>query len=108
MFVFGRYEMYNPYASDTKNTAYDYTAVKRMAAGINYYPIPQVAVKAEFSKRFLKTIYNDEPSINIGVAYEGWFDTDHRKLAQKERQDYDALQQRINDLQRQLNELKKQ
>ncbi len=108
MYVFGRYEMYNPYASDTKNTAYDYTAVKRMAAGINYYPIPQVAVKAEFSKRFLKTIYNDEPSINIGVAYEGWFDTGHRKLAQKEQQDYDALQQRINDLQRQLNELKKQ
>ncbi len=108
LYVFGRYEQYNPYASNTKGTAYDYTEVKRMAAGINYYPVPQVAVKAEFSKRFLKSVYNDEPSLNIGIAYEGWFDTGHRKLAKKEQHDYEQLQQRINDLQRQLNELKKQ
>ena len=108
LYVFGRYEQYNPYASNTKGTAYDYTEVKRMAAGINYYPVPQVAVKAEFSKRFLKSAYNDEPSLNIGIAYEGWFDTGHRKLAKKEQHDYEQLQQRINDLQRQLNELKKQ
>jgi hypothetical protein len=73
LFLFGRYEQYNPYASATKSTSYDYTAVKRMAVGLNYYPIRQVVVKAEFSKRFLKSLYNDEPSINIGVAYEGFF-----------------------------------
>lgn len=73
LFVFGRYEQYNPYASATKATAYDYTAVKRMAVGLNYYPLRQVVVKAEFSKRFLKSLYNDEPAINIGVAYEGFF-----------------------------------
>lgn len=73
LFVFGRYEQYNPYASATKATSYDYTAVKRMAVGLNYYPLRQVVVKAEFSKRFLKSLYNDEPAINIGVAYEGFF-----------------------------------
>ena len=73
MYVFGRYEMYNPYASNTKGTAYDYTAVKRMAVGVNYYPIPQIVVKAEYSNRFLKSIYNNEPAFNIGVAYEGFF-----------------------------------
>ena len=73
MYVFGRYEAYNPYASNTKATAYDYTAVKRMAVGVNYYPIPQIVVKAEYSNRFLKSIYNNEPAINIGVAYEGFF-----------------------------------
>jgi hypothetical protein len=73
LYVFGRYEAYNPYASKTKGTAYDYTAVKRMAAGLNYHPVPQIVIKAEYSKRFLKSIYNDEPSINIGVAYEGFF-----------------------------------
>ena len=73
LYVFGRYEAYNPYASNTKGTAYDYTAVKRMAVGLNYHPIPQVVIKGEYSKRFLKSIYNDEPSINIGVAYEGFF-----------------------------------
>ena len=73
MYVFGRYEMYNPYASQTKNTPYDYTAVKRMAVGVNYYPLPQIVVKAEYSQRFLKKLYNNEPAINIGIAYEGFF-----------------------------------
>ena len=73
LYVFGRFEAYNPYASDTKGTAYDYTAVKRVAAGIHYHPVPEVVIKAEYSKRLLKSIYNDEPSLNIGVAYEGFF-----------------------------------
>ena len=73
LYVFGRYEAYNPYASDTKGTPYDYTAVKRMAIGVNYHPIPEIVIKAEYSKRFLKSLYNDEPAVNIGVAYEGFF-----------------------------------
>ena len=73
MYVFGRYEMYDPYASQTKNTPYDYTAVKRMALGVNYYPLPQIVVKAEYSQRFLKKLYNNEPAVNIGIAYEGFF-----------------------------------
>ena len=47
LYLFGRYEHYNPYASKTKNTSYDYTNVKRMAVGINYYPVKQIVVKAE-------------------------------------------------------------
>ena len=73
LYVFGRYEAYNPYASDTKGVSYDYTAVKRMAVGLNYHPIKQIVIKAEYSKRFLKSKYNNEPSVNIGVAYEGFF-----------------------------------
>jgi len=73
LYVFGRYEAYNPYASDTKGVSYDYTAVKRMAVGLNYHPIKQIVIKAEYSQRFLKSQYNNEPSINIGVAYEGFF-----------------------------------
>ena len=108
MYIFGRYEAYNPYASATKNTKYDYTAVKRMAVGLNYYPIKEVVIKAEYSKRFLKSLYNNEPSLNIGVAYEGFFDLGHRQMAKKEQADVDRLNERINDLQRQLNELKQQ
>lgn len=73
LYLFGRYEHYNPYASKTKNTSYDYTNVQHMAVGINYYPVKQIVVKAEYSHRFLKSQYNNEPAINIGVAYEGWF-----------------------------------
>jgi len=73
LYLFARYEQYNPYASATKNTPYDYTAVKRMAVGVNYHPVKQVVVKAEYSKRFLKSLYNDEPAVNVGIAYEGFF-----------------------------------
>ncbi|MBQ3314176.1 MAG: hypothetical protein IJG74_10385, partial [Prevotella sp.] len=73
LYLFGRYEAYIPYASDTKGISYDYTAVKRMAVGLNYHPIKQIVIKAEYSKRFLKSKYNNEPSVNIGVAYEGFF-----------------------------------
>ena len=73
LYVFGRYEQYDPYASATKGISYHYTEVKRMAVGVNYYPLPEVVVKAEFSKRFLNSAYNNEPAINIGVAYEGFF-----------------------------------
>lgn len=73
LYIFGRYEQYNPYASNTKGTAYDYTEVKRMAVGVNYHPVHQIVIKAEYSKRFLKSLYNNEPSLNIGVAYEGFF-----------------------------------
>ena len=73
LYLFGRYEQYNPYASKTKGISYDYTAVKRMAVGLNYHPVPEIVVKAEYSHRFLKEAFNNEPSLNIGVAYEGFF-----------------------------------
>ena len=107
MYVFGRYEQYNPYASSTKGTNYNYTDVKRMAVGINYYPIKDIVVKAEYSKRFLKSLYNDEPSVNIGIAYEGWFDLGHKAIVEQEQSDIQKLNDRINQLQKQLNELKK-
>ena len=108
LYLFGRYEAYNPYASKTKNTSYDYTAVQRMALGVNYQPIPQIVIKGEYSKRFLKTLYNNEPSLNIGVAYAGFFDVGHRKMVRHEQEDVERLNERINDLQRQLDELKRQ
>ena len=106
LYVFGRYEQYDPYASATRNTPYEYTAIKRLAAGINYYPLPQIVIKAEYSQRLLKSIYNNEPSVNIGVAYEGFFDLGHRRMERKQQNDIDQLNERINQLQQQLNELK--
>ncbi|MBQ9669092.1 MAG: hypothetical protein IJV45_10200 [Prevotella sp.] len=73
MYVFGRFEHYNPYIPAKGQMEYQFTEKNRMAVGINYFPVPQIAVKAEFSKRFLKQQYNDEPSISVGVAYEGFF-----------------------------------
>ena len=106
LYIFGRYEQYNPYASNTNNTPYDYTAVKRMAFGLNYLPIKHIVVKAEYSHRFLKKLYNDEPSVSIGVAYEGWFDLGQKRTSYNDT-DVKRLNERINDLQRQLDEVKK-
>lgn len=70
LYVFGHYEYYDSYVHNATNT---YTNKHIVAAGINYYPIPQIAVKAEYNHRFFKSQYNDEPALNIGVAYEGFF-----------------------------------
>lgn len=71
LYVFGHAEYYDSYA-DSKNIN-KYTKKKIIAAGINYYPIPQIAIKAEYHHRFLPNNYSNEPSINIGVAYQGFF-----------------------------------
>lgn len=73
LYLFGRYEYYNSYIPAKDQAKYEYTRKNRMAFGVNYYPIPQIAVKAEYSKRFFKSQYNNEPSVSLGVAYQGFF-----------------------------------
>ena len=73
LYIFGRYEYYNPYVRDKRQVAYEYTKKQRLAVGVNYYPLPQIVVKADYSHRFLKSPYDNEPSINLGIAYQGFF-----------------------------------
>ena len=88
LFVFGRYEHYNTMASGTYKSLYQYTKKYRCAFGVNYSPMKQITIKGEYSYRFFekpnnngldadsplyKQPYNNEPSVNIGVAYEGMF-----------------------------------
>lgn len=73
LYVFGRYEYYNSMAASTSKASYKWCEKNRFAAGINYYPVKDVVVKAEYSYRGFKSPYNDEPSLNIGIAYAGWF-----------------------------------
>ncbi|EFZ36331.1 hypothetical protein HMPREF0663_12398 [Hoylesella oralis ATCC 33269] len=73
LYVFGRFDYYNSYIPEKTQSKYEYTSRKCMTFGVNYYPIPQIVLKADYSKRYLKANYNNEPSINIGIAYEGFF-----------------------------------
>ena len=73
LYLFGRYEYYDSYIPASDQQDYTFTDVHRIAAGINWLPIPQIAVKAEFSERFRKDNYNNEPSVSIGIAYMGFF-----------------------------------
>ena len=73
-FIFARYEYYNSYIPGPGDASgFDFTRKHRIAAGINYFPIPQIAVKAEYSHRFLHSDFKPEPSISLGVAYMAFF-----------------------------------
>lgn len=73
LYLFGRYEYYDAYIPAKSAPSYEWTNRNRMAVGLNYFPIKQVVIKAEFSECFFKKQYNNEPSFSIGVAYAGWF-----------------------------------
>ena len=73
MYVFGRFEYYDSYTPAPEQAKYEFTSKKNLSFGLNYYPLPQIGVKADYTHRFLKSQYNDEPSLNIGIAYEGFF-----------------------------------
>ena len=73
LYLFGRYEYYDSYIPAADQPDYPYTNRHRIALGINWLPIPQIAVKAEFSERFLPARYNNEPSVSLGIAYMGFF-----------------------------------
>lgn len=73
LYLFGRYDYYNSYIPEPSQTKYEYTKRNCFTFGVNYFPIPQIAIKADYSKRCLESPYNNEPSINLGIAYEGFF-----------------------------------
>ncbi|GAB6010515.1 hypothetical protein [Viscerimonas tarda] len=73
-FVFGKYEYYDPmYKTASNITDNEWCGRQRIVGGVNYYPIKEVVIKAEYSSGILKTQYNNENSISIGVAYAGFF-----------------------------------
>lgn len=74
LYVFGRYEYYDSMYK-TQGSVLDYTwcGRQRMAVGLNYYPMKSIVVKAEYSHGFLKSQYNNEPSVSLAIAYSGLF-----------------------------------
>ena len=74
LYLFGRYDYYDSYIPyEGAISLYEWTERHIMTLGVNYYPIRQVVIKAEYAKRFLKEQYNDEPMFSLGVAYSGFF-----------------------------------
>jgi len=74
LYVFGRYEYYDSMYKTTSNiTDNDWCGRQRIVGGINYFPIKQVVLKAEYSSGILKSQYNNENSLSIGIAYAGLF-----------------------------------
>lgn len=81
LYPFARFDYYNTqkecaglYTEDKRNE------VRKWTAGINWYALPNLVIKADYSTRqigtsklFGKGKYNSENELSIGVAYVGWF-----------------------------------
>ena len=84
-YLFARYDYYDSmFQYNNKPTdMYAWCGRHRAAVGINYFPISQIGVKAEFSYGILKQgiradgtrgkLYNDEPQLAIGIVYAGFY-----------------------------------
>lgn len=72
-YVFGRYDYYDSMAKMEEGTPLKWCGRHKISAGVNWYPIPQIVVKGEYTYGILDKNYNNEPAINLGIAYSGWF-----------------------------------
>jgi hypothetical protein len=89
LYLFARYDYYDSMLRyDNRPTdMYAWCGRHRIAAGINYFPIKQIGIKAEFSYGILKPgtradgtrgkLYNDEPQIAVGIVYAGFYELNH-------------------------------
>ncbi len=73
-FIFGRYDFYDSMYKVTGTMSDEPQWERRkITAGINYYPIKEVVLKAEYNTRIFKPQFNNEPTFSLGIAYYGLF-----------------------------------
>lgn len=74
LYLFGRYEYFDSMYKTASNIQDDeWCGRQRIVGGLNYFPIKSIVIKAEYSAGLLKSQYNNENSVSIGVAYAGFF-----------------------------------
>lgn len=77
IYPFIRYEYYNPMEKAEANTgllADKRFQVSAVTAGLNYYALPNLVIKADYTHRSIGGgKYNDENLVSVGIAYIGWF-----------------------------------
>lgn len=81
VYPYARYEYYNPqYRGEGRTTMDSRLEVSQWQAGLNWFALPNLVVKADYttrqigtSKVFGKGNYNSENEFSIGIAYIGWF-----------------------------------
>lgn len=84
IYPFARYEYYNPQEKGEKGqkgqTMEKRCQVSMWTAGVNWYALPNLVVKADYATRQIGTgkifgtgKYNSENEFSVGIAYIGWF-----------------------------------
>ena len=81
IYPFGRYEYYNPQQKGEGTQLIDPRCqVSKWTGGLNWFALPNLVVKADWSTRKVGTArvfghsrYNRENEFSVGVAYTAWF-----------------------------------
>ena len=81
IYPFARYEYYNPQEKmEAGLVAEKRNQVSMWTAGLNWFALPNLVVKADYttrqigtSKMFGTSKYNSENEFSLGIAYVGWF-----------------------------------
>ena len=74
LYLFGRYDYYDSMFQVVSNMTDELQWERqKVTIGLNYYPIRDIVIKAEYSHRLLRKQFNDEPAISLGIAYYGMF-----------------------------------
>lgn len=81
VYPYARYEYYNPQETGETGVTMDARCqVSKWTAGLNWFALPNLVVKADYTTRqigtkkvFGSTSYNSENEFAIGIAYIGWF-----------------------------------
>ena len=81
IYPYARYEYYNPQEEvEGSATMEKRCQVSKWTAGVNWFALPNLVVKADYTTRhigtnkvFGSTKYNNENEFAIGIAYVGWF-----------------------------------
>ncbi|GHU62850.1 hypothetical protein FACS1894123_04510 [Bacteroidia bacterium] len=73
-YVFGHYGAYDSMYKTAGNISpKGWSSKNVISAGINYFPLKDIAVKAEYAFRKFKSPYNNEPTFSLGIVYAGLF-----------------------------------
>ena len=81
IYPFARYEYYNPQEKgESGQTMEKRCQVSMWTAGVNWYALPNLVVKADYTTRQIGTSkvfgtsnFNSENEFAVGIAYVGWF-----------------------------------
>lgn len=71
--TFGHYEYYDSFIPSENQINIGWTERHVLSCGVNYFPLPEIAIKAEAGIRLLKEQYNDEPYVAVGITWSGMF-----------------------------------
>lgn len=73
LYLFGRYDHYDSFVPAEGLADVEWAERQCVSVGINYCPLPEIAIKAEGGVRLLASQFNSEPFVAVGVTWTGFF-----------------------------------